>query len=115
MSDQFNSLSIKELIALRHKIDELLARRVEADKKQLEENLKQLRQFRGTKPIKPRKAYPKVLPKYRNPQNELQVWSGRGLRPKWLREALATGGSLKSLEISNQGSRKSRKAKAKSR
>jgi DNA-binding protein H-NS len=115
MSDQLTSLSTKELIALRHKIDELIARRVEADKKQLEENLRELRQFRKTKSTKPRKAYPKVLPKYRNPRDESQVWSGRGLRPKWLQEALAAGGNLKKFEISNQTSRKGRNTTSKSR
>jgi DNA-binding protein H-NS len=112
MSDQLNSLSIKELIAMRHRIDELLARRVEADKRQLEENLRQLRQLNGTKR---KRAYPKVLPKYRNPRDHSLVWSGRGLRPRWLREALAAGGNLKDLEISNQASQKNRKPHGKSR
>src|SRR5689334_15123398 len=27
-----------------------------------------------------------VSPKYRNPDNPAQIWSGRGHRPKWLQE-----------------------------
>ncbi|MEN5001469.1 H-NS histone family protein [Luteimonas sp. TWI875] len=35
----------------------------------------------------------KVSPKYRNPQNAEQTWSGRGLRPVWLRDAMSAGGA----------------------
>jgi DNA-binding protein H-NS len=30
----------------------------------------------------------KLEPKYRNPANKRETWSGRGLRPKWLVEAM---------------------------
>lgn len=39
----------------------------------------------------------KVPAKYQGPDGE--TWSGRGLRPKWLREALAAGASLESLAV----------------
>jgi len=32
-----------------------------------------------------------VPPKYRNPANEEQTWSGRGKRPRWFVEALDKG------------------------
>ena len=35
----------------------------------------------------------KVAAKYRNPDTG-ETWSGRGLQPKWLREALAQGRAL---------------------
>ena len=41
----------------------------------------------GAKPGK------KVAPKYRDPSNGA-TWSGRGLRPKWLSNALAAGKHL---------------------
>ena len=34
------------------------------------------------------------LPKYINPDNPDQTWSGRGQKPKWLKEALAKGKTL---------------------
>ena len=40
-----------------------------------------------------------VPPKYRNPENPGETWTGRGRRPKWVEAALANGKSLKSLEI----------------
>ena len=33
----------------------------------------------------------KVEPKYRNPANEKEVWSGRGRSPRWLATAVAAG------------------------
>lgn len=38
-------------------------------------------------------------PKYRNPRNPEQTWSGMGKRPRWLAEALAGGAKLESLAI----------------
>lgn len=35
----------------------------------------------------------KVAPKYRNPEAPEQVWSGRGLKPVWLRDALTKRGA----------------------
>lgn len=33
----------------------------------------------------------KVAPKYRNPANPDQTWTGRGKRPRWFNDALAKG------------------------
>jgi len=35
----------------------------------------------------------KVAPKYRNPESPEQTWSGRGLKPNWLRDAMAKRGA----------------------
>lgn len=37
---------------------------------------------------------------YANPSNAFQLWHGRGKRPKWLVDALASGRSLESLKVS---------------
>lgn len=41
----------------------------------------------------------KVAPKYRNPSNPEQTWSGRGKRPRWMEAALAGGKSMESMKI----------------
>ena len=41
----------------------------------------------------------KVKPKYRNPADALQTWSGRGKRPRWFHEALAAGKKEKDMLI----------------
>ena len=40
-----------------------------------------------------------VAPKYRNPGNAEQTWSGRGKRPRWFNDALAAGKKEKDLAI----------------
>lgn len=42
----------------------------------------------------------KVKPKYCNPDNPMQKWSGRGLKPRWFAAALAAGKHEKDLLIS---------------
>ena len=38
-------------------------------------------------------------PKYRNPENSAQTWTGRGRKPGWFVEALAGGATPEDLEI----------------
>lgn len=45
----------------------------------------------------------RVPPKYRNPHNPDQTWSGRGRRPKWLQQLEAEGVSLEALATQNPG------------
>ena len=40
-----------------------------------------------------------VLPKFHNPDNQAETWSGRGHRPRWLEAQLAAGKTLADLEI----------------
>lgn len=40
-----------------------------------------------------------VAPKYRNPANQAQTWSGRGKRPHWFNDALKAGKKEKDLAI----------------
>src|SRR5918999_846145 len=49
---------------------------------------------RDTKKPKSKNAGQASKPKYINPDNTDQTWSGRGQKPKWLKEALATGKTL---------------------
>ncbi|WP_101067686.1 H-NS histone family protein [Roseovarius salinarum] len=41
----------------------------------------------------------KGAPKYRNPENPEQTWTGRGRKPNWVIEALENGKSLDDLAI----------------
>jgi DNA-binding protein H-NS len=40
-----------------------------------------------------------VAPKYRNPGDASQTWTGRGRQPAWVAEALAGGARLEDLAI----------------
>lgn len=41
----------------------------------------------------------KVAPKYRNPANESETWSGRGKQPRWLAAYTAQGRALEEFRI----------------
>lgn len=41
----------------------------------------------------------KGAPKYRNPNDTDQTWTGKGRKPNWVNEALAAGKSIEDLEI----------------
>ena len=43
-------------------------------------------------PKKARKAMGKVAPKYRNPADPGETWTGRGKQPRWMAELTAKGG-----------------------
>ncbi|AGF75063.1 KorB protein [Bartonella australis AUST/NH1] len=36
---------------------------------------------------------------YRNPDNQWELWNGRGRKPKWVKEWLKNGCSLEELEV----------------
>jgi DNA-binding protein H-NS len=48
-----------------------------------------------------------VSAKYRNPDNPAETWAGRGRKPKWVEDKLATGSSLDDLLISREASQES--------
>ncbi|MEM6741917.1 MAG: H-NS histone family protein [Pseudomonadota bacterium] len=56
----------------------------------------------GVSAGKPRKSKAPAAanpPKYRNPEDASQTWSGRGRRPQWVKDAEAKGSTLESLAI----------------
>jgi DNA-binding protein H-NS len=109
----FEKISLDELWALHEQISRILSSRIVAEKEHLEKRLIQL--HRGEKPKiaalmksksaeakrdRPRRKYPKVYPKYQNPADPSETWSGRGKQPRWLTSALKSGKSMEDLEIS---------------
>ena len=45
-----------------------------------------------------------IAPKYRNPENQTETWSGRGREPKWLQYQIANGKSKEDFLIAKPGS-----------
>ncbi len=41
----------------------------------------------------------KVAPKYRNPKNTKETWTGRGRKPKWVEAYLKSGGKIEKIQI----------------
>jgi DNA-binding protein H-NS len=48
---------------------------------------------RGSKSSKTASRKP-VAPRYRNPENQQETWTGRGKQPRWLAAKLASGANL---------------------
>jgi DNA-binding protein H-NS len=99
-SDTLKLLSVDELWALHERVVVELASKIAAEKKALDERLRRLgvaREDRQAKPLK--RPYPKVHPKYRNPQNAAETWAGRGKQPRWVRAQLRSGKKLEDLRI----------------
>lgn len=102
----FDAMSVDEMWQLHEKISRVLSARLNSEKRQLERRLAQLRseiadvpsdlaQGRPPKQAAPgRRKYPKVLPKYQNPNEPSETWSGRGKQPRWLVNALREGCTL---------------------
>jgi DNA-binding protein H-NS len=113
MSIDVNRLSVKELDAL---INQAKKRKTTLSKRKplavVRAKLTQLAKaegysltelFGGKTPgpaatksaAKPRKGKSaptgKVAPKYRNPDNAAQTWSGRGMQPRWMASEVAKG------------------------
>ncbi|AOD15848.1 H-NS histone family protein [Xanthomonas fragariae] len=48
----------------------------------------------------------KVPPKYRNPANPQEAWTGRGKQPRWLAELTAAGKKVEDFLINKAGAKK---------
>lgn len=64
---------------------------VTAERNSLEKLVRQLTEQIRQKSNGVKRPYPRVLPKYRNPKNECETWSGRGKVPRWLVAELQDG------------------------
>ena len=107
--EDLESISIDELWALHTEITAVLTRRISAEKTQLEQRLQQLqRDVPGENGQRERRPYPRVLPKYRNPDNPSETWAGRGKHPRWLIAQLRAGRNLDDFRIQPLTDRKRR-------
>ena len=95
------SMDVDKLWDLYQRIIDVLDRKLEAEKNKLQSQLDELgRKFGGSpKDVPQRRPYPKVEPKFRNPANSSETWSGRGKTPRWVVELLSTGKVLDDLRI----------------
>jgi DNA-binding protein H-NS len=107
-------MTFDDLWSLHEQISQILSVRITSEKRELERRLAVLN--RGMDAIegkdkdaapsgvngKARRKYPRVLPKYRNPQTS-ETWSGRGKQPRWLVAAIKTGRKMEDFEIGAAG------------
>jgi DNA-binding protein H-NS len=109
---ELESMSLDDLWSLHEKISAILSTRIKAEKHELEKRLAVLNggndvishsgASRSLQNGKARRKYPRVLPKYRNPQTS-ETWSGRGKRPLWLVAAMKSGRKIEEFRIGDGG------------
>ena len=113
---ELESMSLDDLWSLHEKVSAILSARIKAEKHELEKRLAVLNRgmdiFDGSGEVpsfdgKPRRKYPRVLPKYRNPQTS-ETWSGRGKRPRWLVAAMKSGRKIEQFRIDATAGSKTR-------
>jgi DNA-binding protein H-NS len=109
--EQLKSMSIEQLLDLYSKVQSMLADKLPAEKAKIEERLRRIKSVGGVvNTERVRRPYPPVLPKYKNPNNPTEIWSGRGRQPLWVREQLEAGKKLDQFLIA-EGRRRSRAAR----
>jgi DNA-binding protein H-NS len=109
----FKSMSVDELWTLQAEISSVLAKRLAEEKTILEKRLLQLNSSQiksngvGASLQRGRRPYPQVFPKYRNPAQPAETWSGRGKQPRWLTAQLKSGKKLDDFRINSSRARRS--------
>ncbi len=86
----FASMSVDELWEIHEEISTRLEAKMLAKRKMLELRLNRLHPAKTDRPNAHR-PYPPVVPKFANPDDPSQVWSGRGKRPQWVKELNCPG------------------------
>lgn len=121
--NDLENMSIDDLWTLHETVSQILSERIASEKRELEKRLAYLNGGRDAiakgaelasrnAEGKPRRKYPRVLPKYRNPSTPSETWSGRGKQPRWLVAAIKSGRKIDDFKIRAAGSSKTRRSRA---
>jgi DNA-binding protein H-NS len=111
------AMSVDDLWSLHEQVSRILSARITSEKRELEKRLAVLNRGGGViegrdapqsynANGKARRKYPRVFPKYRNPQTPSETWSGRGKQPRWLVAAIKTGRKIDDFKIGEAGGSK---------
>src|ERR1700730_1840309 len=115
----YDGMSVDEMWRLHEEISRVLSVRLTSERRELENRLAQLRreneirrsaqgETSSVKLQSTKRKYPRVFPKYRNPKEPSETWSGRGKQPRWLAAALNAGHTIEEFVISNVESNKNK-------
>lgn len=95
-------MSTDELWALHEEVAARLAASLLAEKRVLENRLKQLKgvaEAEHASSSTGKRPYPTVVPKFRNPDRPSETWAGRGKTPRWLAAKLKSGKRIDDFRI----------------
>jgi DNA-binding protein H-NS len=91
---ELSKMDLDHLWTLHEEISDLLKEKLTQERQRLIDRLKQLE-----RPAPGRRSYPRVRPKYRNPDDPTETWAGRGKRPRWLAKQLRSGRRMDDFRI----------------
>jgi len=97
MDMDLDTLSEKELLALRGRIEKALsgaAARRKAEARRAAQAAAEKHGFSLAELLDEKAGKSVNPPKFRNPADESQTWSGKGRQPGWIKAGLAAGKSL---------------------
>ena len=99
-------MSVEKLWNLHELITAILTEKINLEKAELNQRLQLLRRgavadldIERRDVSRTRRPYPRVLPKYRNPSNLSETWSGRGKMPRWLKAQVGSGKAVEDFRI----------------
>jgi DNA-binding protein H-NS len=106
-ADDFALMSVDELWDIYQRAEATLAKKIATELSELKRRLAQLTTEAQSGSINrndperhsKRRPYPKVLPKYQNPAQPSETWSGRGKVPRWLAAQLSSGKKIENFRI----------------
>ena len=97
-----NELSVEQLEALKSNIDKAVEGKKVSELLEVRAKLDELidnSPFTLEEVLEAKKMRKPVAPKYRNPADASETWTGRGRRPRWVDEYLDQGGTLDQVSI----------------
>lgn len=103
-------LPLEELVMLKSNMEVLIKQKQKEHNKNLYSQMLELAQVAGFESVEDFVSSQKsrsprsdkgvrLPPKYQNPENSKQTWSGKGRKPSWVVAHLADGGEMAELEI----------------
>jgi DNA-binding protein H-NS len=101
----YAKMSVAELQEMRKEIDEQIARKKVEEREEVLAEMKAMAAKRGfefselVSGKSKAKAKDKLPPKYRNPKDASQTWSGRGRKPNWIQDAMKKGAKIEDFAI----------------
>nr|VFK80760.1 MAG: DNA-binding protein H-NS [Candidatus Kentron sp. SD] len=106
-----SEIAFQDLVKLRDELNASIDNRRETEKQQLfqeirhkilERGFTMAEIFGGDELLKSFKHRAPIAPKYQNPDNPDQQWSGRGRKPGWILALLEEGRTLDDLRIGEE-------------
>lgn len=99
----FKSMPSEELWKLHEEVTAQLINKLAVEEAKLAERGRWLQLVGNIRRDRKRRPYPKVIPKYQNPEDLAETWSGRGKQPRWLSRELQAGKHLNDFLIPRIG------------